>query len=227
MINLILENKIKNNKKNIFLDLDETLIDTSERHYQVYYDIMNLLNLKDHLNKDEFWKLKRNGISTVELINETDPYILQKFSKLWIENIEKKEYLLYDRPFRETFDLLSELRKERLILVTMRNNREHLIWELKNLGIYEYFESILSCSPFKNKTKELPILAYIQDKKLFLDKNSIIVGDSEIDIITGKKLDITVIAVSYGIRARELLIHMNPDYCLNGIDELLKTINMI
>jgi phosphoglycolate phosphatase-like HAD superfamily hydrolase len=222
-----MRNKIKNNNRNIFLDLDETLIDTSERHYQVYCDIINILNLKDPLNKDEFWKFKRNGIKTNELINETNHQIKKEFSKLWIENIEEKEYLLYDRPFCETFELLSKLSKERLILVTMRNNRKHLIWELKNLGLYEYFESILNCSPLKNETKKIPILEYIQEKKLYLDKNSIIIGDSEIDILTGRKLDMTVIAVSYGMRTRKMLSNMNPDYCLNNINQLLETINGI
>ena len=60
------------NKRLIFWDLDDTLIDTSERHYQVYCDIINELNVKIYLDKEEFWKLKRNGISTLEILDGID-----------------------------------------------------------------------------------------------------------------------------------------------------------
>jgi len=211
-------------KRIIFLDLDETLIDTSERHYQVYCDIMNTLNLDGTINKDEFWKLKRNGIPSLEILKETDTKVLKKFSELWINNIEKRDYLLYDTPFNETYTLLSELSKERLILITMRNNRENLIWELKKLGLHDKFEFILSCSSLENKDKTVPLLEYIHNKKFTLESNSIIVGDSEIDIITGKKFNIITLAVSYGIRTRAFLISMNPDYCLKDMDEVVDTI---
>ena len=106
----------------------------------------------------------------------------------------------------------------------MRNNRENLIWELKKLGLHDKFEFILSCSSLENKDKTVPLLEYIHNKKFTLESNSIIVGDSEIDIITGKKFNIITLAVSYGIRTRAFLISMNPDYCLKDMDEVVDTI---
>ena len=41
----------------IFLDLDGTLLDTSERHYKVYKDILDSKGLKSH-EKEDFWDLK-------------------------------------------------------------------------------------------------------------------------------------------------------------------------
>jgi phosphoglycolate phosphatase len=216
-----------NYKRLIFLDLDETLLDTSERHYQVYCDIIDELNLHIPLDKNEFWKLKRNGISTVEILEEIDPEILLEFSKLWIKKIESKNYLIYDKLFKDSLGLLSKLSQEKLILVTMRNNRENLIWELKKLGLYNKFNTILSCSPLNNTDKSVPIQEFINENQFILDKNSIIVGDSETDIITGKKLNITVIAVSYGIRNLEKLIPFNPEFCLRSINEIVETIDMI
>jgi len=215
------------NKRIIFLDLDETLIDTSNRHYHVYLDILKALNLGNPLDKEEFWKLKRKGIPTIEILNETDHTILKEFLKLWINNIEKKEYLSWDKVFSETPCLLSELDKENLILLTMRNNRENLLWELKKLGFDDSFKAVLSCSPLKNKDKTGPILKYIQDENLSLDKNSVIMGDSEIDIITGKKLNITTMAVSYGIRSEEILKFLHPDYCLKDMNEIIETLKKL
>jgi phosphoglycolate phosphatase len=208
------------NKRNIFLDLDETLIDTSERHYQVYCDIINVLNLKEQVNKEEFWKKKRQGFSTVEIIGDIDNRTSMEFSKLWVENIERRKYLVYDKLLDNTLDLLSKLTKEKLIVLTMRNNRKNLIWELKKLGIYDKFDSILSCSPLKNKDKSVPLLEYTRENNICLDNNSIIVGDSETDIITGKKLNLTTIAVTYGIRSEKTLFPLKPEYCIRNMDEL-------
>jgi len=160
-------------------------------------------------------------------LEEKDTKILEKFSKIWIDKIEKKTYLLYDTLFNETNYLLSELNKDRLILLTMRNNRENLLWELKKLGLIENFEFILTCSPLKNKDKTVPLLKFVRDKKLNLNKNSIIIGDSETDIVTGKNLNMTTLAVCYGIRSKEFLISMNPDYCLKNIDEVVNILKVI
>ena len=211
------------NKRNIFLDLDETLIDTSERHYQVYCDVINSLNLKKQLTKEEFWKSKRRGFSTVEILGDIDNETSMEFSKLWVENIERRKYLVYDKLLEKTQDLLSKLNKEKLIILTMRNNRKNLIWELKKLGIYDKFDSILSCSPLKNKDKSVPLLEYIREKNLSID-NSIIVGDSETDIITGRKLNLITVTVSYGIRSEKTLLPLKPEYCLKNMDEIFYTI---
>jgi phosphoglycolate phosphatase len=214
-------------KRTIILDLDETLLDTSQRHYRVYCDIVNILNLDSKFDQNEFWNLKREGKSTIEILDEKENEILKKFSKLWIDKIEQKKYLFHDKLYDNTLKLLSDLNNERLILLTMRHNRKNLIWELKNFGLDKYFTSILSCSPIYNKDKSSVLLEYLKDNKLILDNNSIIIGDSEIDINTGKTLNLTTIAVSYGIRSENLLIAMNPDFCLKNIDEITDIINEI
>lgn len=210
------------NKRTIFFDLDDTLIDTSERHYQVYCDITKSLSLKT-LNKDDFWNLKRNGTKNIEILKESKDEDLKKFSELWINNIEKKKYLFYDKLFNSASNFLSNLKKEQLILISMRHNRKNLIWETKKLGLYDHFDEVLSCSPLLYKDKTSPIIEYAHSKNLNLN-NSIIVGDSEIDIITGKHLKMTTIAVTQGIRARKLLIPYNPDYCLENISKIANTL---
>jgi len=208
-------------KRIIILDLDETLIDTSERHYQVYCDINRILNLENLKSKVEFWDMKREGISTVEILDIVDENILNKFYNLWIKNIESKKYLIYDKLFNDTLKFLSALNKESLLVLTMRNNRVNLIWELKKLGIYYEFKSILSCSPITNIDKTIPLLEYAKKNGQNFNKNSIIIGDSETDIITGKKLKLKTLAVSYGIRTKEILLLRKPDYCVEDMCEII------
>lgn len=211
----------------IFIDLDETLIDTSERHYRVYCDIINTLNLKNPISKNEFWKLKRKGVSTLGIIEENDPEILKQFSKLWINNIEKKNYLSHDKPFDSTFDLLNNLKNELFVLLSMRNNHENLIWQINELGLNNYFDEILSCSPIQYKDKTSILLNYIHSNNLVINNDFIIIGDSETDIITGKLLKLITIAVTYGIRTKKLLISHDPDYTIDNMDEIINLLKTL
>ena len=213
------------NKRIIFVDLDDTLIDTSYRHYKVYSDIVSDLNLKKDINKKEFWKLKRNCQSTLDILNEKDKSISKVFYEEWIKKIEQKKYLRYDELFDKSLMLLKELKNENLILLTMRNNRFNLMWELNKLGIKNYFETILSCSPLKNEDKTIPVKEYLKKREIVLDKKSLIIGDSETDINTGKQLKIITVAVNYGIRSKKNLISLKPDFCLNNIDEISKIVS--
>lgn len=213
-------------KRIIFLDLDETLIDTSERQYCVYCDIANSLNLENLISKDEFWKLKRDGTKTIDILNESNE-IIKEFSQLWINNIEIRSYLSYDKPFNSTFDLLHNLKNEQLVLLSMRNNQENLIWQTKELGLYDYFDDILSCSPLQYNDKTFPLINYIHSKNLSTNNNLIIVGDSEIDIITGKLLKMTTIAVTYGIRTKKLLVSRDPDYIIDDMNEIINLLKAL
>ena len=46
------------------------------------------------------------------------------------------------------------------------------------------------------------------------------VGDAEYDILTANSLGIKTVAVTTGIRNRQLLSEMSPTYIVKGLDEL-------
>ena len=46
------------------------------------------------------------------------------------------------------------------------------------------------------------------------------VGDTEADILMAKKLGLTSIAVSSGIRSRNFLANLDPDYIITGVEKL-------
>jgi phosphoglycolate phosphatase-like HAD superfamily hydrolase len=119
--------------------------------------------------------------------------------------------------------VLSRLKeKSELILVTLRNNKETLFRELNSFGLTAFFSEILVGSPLL-KNKLVLIEKYF---KADSRKNTyIIVGDSEVDIYTGKEIGIFTVAATYGIRSREFLIEIKPDACidrLSGIFDILQ-----
>jgi len=214
-------------KRTIFFDLDDTLIDTSERHYKVYTDILDFYGIHNTLSKEEFWEQKRNGKKTAKILpKNSSKKFIQKFINEWLIRIEEKRYLEYDILLPESMNILSILGdKADLILVTLRNNKENLLWELNNFGLADYFKEILIDSPLKVKNKTLLIKDYIE--KNSINGSFIFVGDSEVDISSGKELGMLTIAVTYGIRSKEFLEKLEPDFCLDNLSELLKILKKV
>ncbi len=141
-----------------------------------------------------------------------------------LNNIESLEYLRYDKLFDGVLDTMLYLKrkKHRLILTTLRKLKEELYIELDALKILEIFDEILV--PDDNVcTKEDMII----EDKFFTVNNSIIVGDTEVDIKTGKRLGIKTVAVLSGLRTKELLLEENPDYIVDDINDLPNIVNGI
>ncbi len=211
-------------KRTIFFDLDGTLIDTSDRHYKVYKDILKSCGISNTLSKQEYWNHKREGRKTVELLPENcSEDITRTFIDEWLERIEDKSYLKYDTLLQETLSVLSTLKgKAVLMLVTLRNNSENLLWELNNFGLTNYFKEILVSSPLEVKSKTPLIRGYLE--KCSKADDFIIVGDSEMDISVGKEFGMLTIAVTYGIRSKVFLSKYKPDYHLDNLSETVKVL---
>lgn len=212
-------------KWTIFFDLDGTLIDTSERHYKVYKDILTYYKIPNTLTKKEFWNKKRKGGKTVEFLpKNSSKELIQRFTEEWLKRIEDRRYLKYDSLLRESLGVLSVLKnKACLMLVTLRNNRENLLWELDNFGLTNYFKEILANSSLEVENK-IPLI------KDYIERNSkrdnfIIVGDTEADISAGKEIGMLSVAVTYGIRSKEFIAKLKPDFCIDNLPELPEILN--
>lgn len=213
-------------KWTVFFDLDGTLIDTSERHYRVHKDVLKSLGAMETLSKEEFWLQKRKGIKTLKFLpKDFSVELTRKFMSKWLERIEDKNYLKYDKFLPGTLEVLMILKKKyNLVLVTLRNNKKNLIWEVDKFGLANSFEEILVGSPLKLKNKVSLINDYIEKSS---KNNFIIVGDTEADILAGKELELLTVAATYGIRSKEFLIKLKPDFLLDNFSDLHKVFKEI
>ncbi len=76
----------------VFFDLDGTLIDSKERLYKLFCDLV----VDNILTYDEYWSLKMNKISNLDILSEKFDYSAKKIDKfqcLWMSRIEQKNYL--------------------------------------------------------------------------------------------------------------------------------------
>jgi phosphoglycolate phosphatase-like HAD superfamily hydrolase len=179
----------------VFCDLDGTLLEDKQRHYECYKAIVKKYG-GNCIPLDEYWNDKRNKVKRTVLLEKTgfqgtyDDYLSK-----WLALIETPEFLKYETLKPDTLSFLEWLgdNSEHIVLTTQRRNRENLLSQLEELGISGYFEEVVSGN---HKTD-------ILDGKY--NKESLVIGDTEADEETAERLGCTFIAVISGLRNEKYL----------------------
>lgn len=206
--------------RNIYIDFDGTIIDSSARMYEVYKSIMIELGLQ-YLSKAEYWNLKKERQPyNVVLRLTTDKDVTGEYMQRFLEKVESPYFLKFNQLIPGALKSLSELKRaNRLVLVTLRRSKENLYQELKNLNIFGLFDNIFD--DFKEGAISWEVTAALVRKDIRFNKdNSIIVGDTEDTILAGSNLSIPSFLVLSGIRSENFLLQYNPTYILKDISEL-------
>lgn len=196
----------------VFCDLDGTLLEDKQRHYECYKAIVKKYG-GNCIPPDEYWNGKRNKVKRTVLLEETgfqgtyDDYL-----SAWLALIETPEFLIFETLKPDTLSFLEWLRdnSEHIVLTTQRRNRENLLSQLEKLGISGFFEEVASGD---HKTD-------ILDGEY--NKDSLVIGDTEADEETAKRLGCTFIAVTSGLRNEKYLA---ADRKITALKELYESGN--
>lgn len=151
------------------------------------------------------------------------------FDSLFLKKIELSKYLKLDKIIPDGVKIIEILKKQNhhLSLVTLRRSSLNLFEELHFLNLDSFFVEIL-VNPGHLKGEDWYIKTQLVNNSDFFNINeSVIIGDTEIDILTGTKLNILSIAVTYGLRNKDFLLINQPDFIIENISELPKIINNI
>ena len=218
---------------NLCFDFDGPIIDVSERSYRAYFESLKYTatNNPKILTKEEFWKLKQNRATDFEIsllsglsINDSKSSAEDRKTLSF-----KNEFLEQDKLFEDVHKTFEYLKSKKItfFIVTLRRKKQlyHAVKQFK-LDKYldrEYFFGINDDHKVVNDIQEKHILLVSAMNKLDLSPENIcIVGDSETDIHAGRLAKYnTLIGICRGIRSKEQLELVKPDYIVNNLAEVI------
>lgn len=179
----------------IVFDLDDTLINTKNRHYQIYSDFLYLhsitpLQFQDYLN------MRADGISNRGIIALHARNLVSPFEDFWKTSIENSNYLALDTCTVESL-LLAELKKitaTSFILLSLRSNKQTAKNQFKSFPFSALFDMVVF---LKHATNTNPKANWL--KKFNNSKNiRFFIGDTNSDAEASLQNNILFLGVETG-----------------------------
>jgi len=209
--------------KCVVFDLDGTLVKSHETIYKATLKTLEILNLSTDLDKDKFYGLL--GHHFADIFSECNievsdvEHFINVYKNLYFDFIDDSEL------FYNAEHLLSELKRNNIktgLLTTKGQDQAEKISH--HFGVAKFLDVI---EGRKNGVaiKPAPDQLFKICKEVDVDvKETLMVGDTELDILCGKNANAKTCAVSYGYREVEDIKKYNPDYLINDLKEILEII---
>jgi HAD superfamily hydrolase (TIGR01549 family) len=215
---------MKSKMTHFCFDLDGTLVESNQTIYKATEFALNHLGIEFNVNENEFaQKIGQhfNDIFDSFNINVTD---FEEFIDIYKENYfdQMKYSKLYDF-VEETLKELKNRNTKISLLTTKGQDQADKIINYFDLGTY--FDLVMGRRDgiaHKPSAESLLIIC----NELNVDvTNTLIIGDTELDIQCGKNAGTKTCGVLYGYRTRKLLEIEQPNFIISSINEILNLEN--
>jgi phosphoglycolate phosphatase len=203
----------------IFLDLDGPVLDVSRRYHRLHQDLVERLGGWP-FPLTAYWEAKRNQVPETEILERSglSSEAAREAAIRRLSDIEGLGYIALDIPWPWTKAALTDLaRIAPLALVTLRNNPELLNWQLEVFGLSRHFTRVISGPG--DGTPEAKA-ALLRESGISWGPESVLIGDTEVDVASGRALGLRTIALTCGIRTPALLERWSPDVLLEDLSQV-------
>jgi len=134
-----------------------------------------------------------------------------------------KEKGMYENVLYEGIPYLLNSLKEHQFTLVVATSKPTIFSEkiLNYFKIDQYFDLVVGSNLDGTRSSKTEIIQYILDEYKDLMKDEfIMIGDRKHDIIGAENTGIDSIGVTYGYGSLDELIHSNPTYIVNNVEEL-------
>ena len=202
----------------LYFDLDGTLLDIREKYHRLHRRIATDLG-REPLPRSIFWTRKRRGATLEALLPDWEETVRQEYARRWLGEIELPVYTRFDRLVPGARHSLVRLAREfELVLVTLRRDGRELRRQLRDLGLDQLFNRLLVSGDHGGAELTKAHLLSLTD--LSEKRRSIVVGDTEEDVLAARAMRAPVIAVLTGLRDRAFLAALSPDLIIESVAQL-------
>jgi HAD superfamily hydrolase (TIGR01509 family) len=210
--------------KGIVFDFDGTIVDSMMMVFNALNDALRKRSLPE-IEVEHLGQMA--GLPLVDIIRAKN-YISESTAK----EVEKEVFEQYVEFCTKSCRLLPNVM---ITLKTLKNKqkklglltttpRKPLMSVAEKFSLQDYFDIMLAKEDGKNKPDPEGLERII--KEFGVEKNECLyVGDSPIDILTGKAAEIKTVAVVTGIATVQQLRKTKPDYIVPSIEKILNYID--
>ena len=214
--------------KAVIFDMDGTIADTLKSIADCSNEILEKHNLEER-NIEKYKYYLDDGFSEMfkRIFKNMNIKNKELLIKLYGEMIE-----LYNKRMLETTalydgirELLTEL-KERGIKLAVFTNKNHnsAVKILSNVFGKEYFDAIEGFRPGRSPKPDIEGIEDIMTELSLNSEEILYVGDSDTDMICGKRAKLKTIGVLWEFRTEDELLRNGADFVISTPEELLKFI---
>ncbi|MGK9476791.1 HAD family hydrolase [Melioribacter sp. OK-6-Me] len=208
----------------VVFDLDGTLVSSHKTIYAATVDTFNRLGIEHNLTEEKFYP--RIGLHFEDIFEEFGIEVADFKEFIGVYKSIYFDYINYSELYEGVKSLLVELKKSEIklaLLTTKSQEQAELI--LKHFDIDSEFDFIMGRRPgFEHKPSPQPLLFICESLKI-IPSHTLMVGDTELDIMCAKNAGAKSCAVTYGYRSAEDLRRLDPELIVNSLDELRLRLN--
>lgn len=208
----------------VVFDLDGTLVSSHETIYKATLHALKEVGIKNNIPHQQF--LNMIGMHFEDIFRELGfrvpdfEYFLKIYKSIYFDYMN--ESVLYPEVIN-SIDRLKQIGLKIGLLTTKGQDQAELI--LKHFNLLNNFDGVMGRRPgVAHKPSPEPLLKLCAEMNVDA-ANTLMVGDSELDIECGKNAGSFTCAVTYGYRKREHLQNYHPDFLIDNIDRLESILN--
>lgn len=217
-------------KKAVIFDLDGTLVDTLDSLEISVNRTMDRLGYR-HVTREQCREFIGNGArvlvekSLKSVTNGVDDELIKKATEIYQE--EFSTYCTYQvKPYIGIVEMLMQLKTIGYTLAVL-TNKPHAqaivaVEELLGEEIFDVIQGQKDGLPRKPEAESL--WGVIRELGLSKDE-CVFVGDSEVDIQTGKNAQVYTIGVAWGFRNEDILMSEKADIIVHTALEIIKVVD--
>lgn len=204
----------------VLFDIDGTLLDTREFIYQAFEHVSKKYKLAA-LQREKMEKFMGQPLEkcyNTFYPNEDAVKLCQAHRLFQLNNLDLAVV------FPHTLEVLRQLNEKGIKIAAVTSRwRETLMETLELTGITSYFDMIVTSDDVKNHKPHPEALLKVLEKFRINPENAVMIGDTEPDILAGKKAGVFTIGVTYGFHGKDIK-NAQPDFV---VDDILEVIPLI
>ncbi|MBN2452863.1 MAG: HAD-IA family hydrolase [Candidatus Omnitrophica bacterium] len=203
----------------VFFDVDGTLVDATRDITNSVNHALRALKMPE-LSREKVVSYIGTGVRDLlrQSLSVDDEALVEKAVKLFGDHYVEHaadETVLYPH----VIEILEYLKDKRKIILTNRFS-SFADATLRGVGIRKYFEEIAGGDDY-SCIKPLACAVDGVVGRLGIDKEkALIVGDMDIDVMTGKNSGVKTCWITHGLGRAEEIVPLKPDYIIDDLLEL-------